>query len=87
MYYNINIRLIWYRKHIGKVNYTCMVSLANKVGCPTKVVWPIALFSNSKHFLYNFCVGHWLADITWCRAKTISRIHLYFILDHKSKVN
>ena len=27
-----------------------MVSLADVVGLPTKVVWPIALFSNSKPF-------------------------------------
>ena len=33
---------------MNKANYTCMVGLANNVGLPTKVVWPIALFSNSE---------------------------------------
>ena len=31
-----------------------------------KVVWATALFSNSKHFLYNFYVGHWLAHSWQC---------------------
>ena len=39
MYYNINIRLFssyGNRKYMSKANCTCIVSLANKVGCPQK---------------------------------------------------
>ena len=35
---------------INKVSYTCMVFPSQQVGCPTKVVQPTVLFSNSKHF-------------------------------------
>ena len=36
------------QKYISKANNTCMISLADFVSLPTKVVWPIALFSNSE---------------------------------------
>ena len=38
------------QKHISRVSYACMVNLADKVGHPAKVIWLIALFSNSKNF-------------------------------------
>ena len=38
-----------------------MISLANFVGLPTKVIWPIALFSNSESI---FCTTFVLA-IGW----------------------
>ena len=38
-------------------------SLYNIVSCPAKVVWPTAFFSNSEHLFYDFCVGHWLANL------------------------
>ena len=34
-----------------------MICPADFVGCPAKVVWLAAFFLNSKHFLYDFCVG------------------------------
>ena len=37
-----------------------MVGPADIIGLPTKVVQPIALFSNSELILYDFCVSHWL---------------------------
>ena len=54
-YYNINL-VNMVQKHIKKASYACMVSPADKAGCPAKVVWPIALFSNSKHhFVQLLC--------------------------------
>ena len=64
-----------------------MVSPANKVSCPQKSYGQLHYFQVLSTFLYDFCVGHWSADITWCWAKAIDNIHLYFISDHKSKVN
>ena len=33
---------------MSRVNYTCMIGLADIVGLPTKVVGPTTLFSNSE---------------------------------------
>ena len=75
------------QKHISSASYTCMISLANIVSYLQKLYgWPHYCQILSI-FLYDFSVGHWLANIMWCQAKTIGCIHLYFILDHKSKVN
>ena len=75
------------QKHISRVSYTCMICPADKVSCPAKVIQLIALVSNSKHFLYDFCVSHWPANIMWWWAKAINLIHLYFTYDHRSKVS
>ena len=52
-----------------------MISLADKVDHPAKVIWLIAFFLNSKHFFYDFCVGHWLANLIGWWAKTIIFIY------------
>ena len=65
---------------VSIMSYTCMISLANKVGCPAKVVWPIAFFLNSKHFF----VGHWPADLMGWQAKAIIFIYIsHMVMDLK----
>ena len=51
-----------------------------QVGCPTKVVWLIALFSNSMHFFIQHFVGCQPADTIWWWAKVISFMRLHIIM-------
>ena len=44
------------QKYISGANYTCMISLANFVGLPTKVVWPTTFFLKKKaNFVRLLC--------------------------------
>ena len=55
------------------------VCLADYVSLPAKVIWLTAFFLKKKAIFYGFCVGCWLANITWCWAKAFDV--------HRSKVN
>ena len=55
--------IIGVKYHSSNMNDACTISPNNIVSCPTKVVWPTTFFLNSKHLLYDFCVGCWLADL------------------------
>ena len=55
-----------------------MYSISSRqVNHPTKVVWPTVLFSNSEHFLYDICVGHWPANTVWWQAKASDFMRFY----------
>ena len=69
------------------MNNVHTMSPAGIVGCPAKVIWLTAFFSNSKHLFYDICVGCQLADIIWCWAKAIDLISLYVTFVHRSKVS
>ena len=89
MYYNINIRLFSsYGIENTQVEQIIHVWLAQPtLSAAHKNHRLIALFSNSKHLLHNFGVGHWPANIAWSWAKAINCICLYLTLIHKSRVN
>ena len=55
--------IIGVKYHSSNMKDACTMSLTDIVGCPAKVIQSIAFFSNSKHFLYDFRVGHQLANL------------------------
>ena len=65
---------IWFI-HTTFINSTFMAHLHN--------IYSYNIQNNHNNYLSQ----QLLANITWCWAKPIGRIHFYFILDHKSKVN
>ena len=54
-----------------------------QVGCPTKVVQPTALFSNSEHFFVQLFVSCQPADTVWQQAKASNFMGIYINIDLK----
>ena len=66
----------------SRMNDAHTISLADSVGLPTKVTWPIALFSDSESILYDFCVGHWPVGLglsTWIVAFILVQLQYLLI--------
>ena len=55
--------IIGVKYHSSNMNDVCTMSPTDIVSCPAEVIWLTTFFLNSECFLYDFCVGHWLADL------------------------
>ena len=58
--------------------YTCMISPADFVGCPTKVTWPTAFFSQKKMFFVQFsCRPLAGRPVGWHMDSCVKIKHIY----------
>ena len=47
----------------SRMNDVHTISPTDFVGLPAKIVWSTAFFLDSELIFYDFCIGHWPADL------------------------